>query len=416
MNQRLLALFVLLCAVLSVIAAPVDSNILEARALKKTVAKPAAKPVAKPVVAAKPPVVAAKPPVVAAKPPVVAAKPPAVAAKPPVVAAKPPTVAAKPPVTAPPPASCPLPARSPARRFLDYLGLRLRSSSAPCPPTLTGSTSTTPTPTTPVDPASKAAAKAAKASAKAAKASAAASKASAKAAASASAAALKRPTTGVVSNPPTKAVQCTNLEGGLTAIPLASIEKAVQLAQAGPLVGGKKFPHAFDNREGVKVAAACAGKTLEEQAVGVDMSTFQNIPSVLSTPAFNQFRVLITTPDATGATTFCGVMTHGTSTEGKFDKDFAIFLIIYLIYSSSSSDSEGSSRASYSAITVSITVLVNTHLGAADIELQSLSVKGMSSAGNPLIASENKDDEREYQNRGRERTYNTGRAHEGGPG
>jgi hypothetical protein len=49
------------------------------------------------------------------------------------------------------------------------------------------------------------------------------------------------------------------------------------------------------------------GKTLEEQAVGPDMSTFQNIPSVLGN--FNQFRVLITTPDATtGATTFCGVV------------------------------------------------------------------------------------------------------------
>ncbi|KAJ7090696.1 hypothetical protein C8R44DRAFT_817904 [Mycena epipterygia] len=352
MNQRLLALFVLLCAVLSVIAAPVDGNILEARALKKTVAKPVAKPVVKPVakpakpvavakppvvaakppavaakppvVATKPPVVAAKPPVVAAKPPVVAAKPSVVAAKPPVVAAKPPTVAAKPP-TAPPPASCPLPARSPTRRFLEYLGLRSRSSSASCPP-LTGSTSTASTPTTPLDPAtSKAAAKAA---AKAAKAAAAAAKVSAKAAAaaaaSASAAALKRPTTGVVSNPPTNSVQCTNSAGALTAIPLASIQQAVTLAQAGPLVGGKnpaKFPHVFNNREGVKVAAACAGKTLEEQAVGVDMSTFQNVPSVLSTPAFNQFRVLITTPDATGATTFCGVMTHGTSTTGTFDKD-----------------------------------------------------------------------------------------------
>jgi hypothetical protein len=57
----------------------------------------------------------------------------------------------------------------------------------------------------------------------------------------------------------------------------------------------------------VKVATACAGKVLEEQAVGPDMSEFQNIPSVLSN--FNQFRVLITTPDTTtGATTFCGVV------------------------------------------------------------------------------------------------------------
>lgn len=59
----------------------------------------------------------------------------------------------------------------------------------------------------------------------------------------------------------------------------------------------------------MKIAAACVGKTLEEQAVGPDMSKFQNIPSVLKTKDFNQFRVLITTPDATtGATTFCGVV------------------------------------------------------------------------------------------------------------
>jgi hypothetical protein len=58
--------------------------------------------------------------------------------------------------------------------------------------------------------------------------------------------------------------------------------------------------------QGVKVASACVGKTLEEQAVGPDMSTFSNVPSVLKN--FNQFRVLITTPDATGATTFCGVV------------------------------------------------------------------------------------------------------------
>jgi hypothetical protein len=51
------------------------------------------------------------------------------------------------------------------------------------------------------------------------------------------------------------------------------------------------------------------GQTLEEQAVGVNMATFQNIPSVFKTPAFNQFRVIITRPDATtGATTFCGVV------------------------------------------------------------------------------------------------------------
>jgi len=163
---------------------------------------------------------------------------------------------------------------------------------------------------------------AAKAAAKASKASAAAAKVSAKAAAAAAAEAAKRKV-GPVSNAPSKAVSCGDVNGAQVEIPLAAIKTAVKLAQAGPLVGGKnpvKFPHGFNNREGVKVASACAGKTLEEQAVGPDMSTFQNIPSVLSN--FNQFRVLITTPDATtGATTFCGVMTHGTSTTGTFDKD-----------------------------------------------------------------------------------------------
>jgi hypothetical protein len=58
----------------------------------------------------------------------------------------------------------------------------------------------------------------------------------------------------------------------------------------------------------VKVAAACAGKALEEQAVGPDMSAFVNQPAVLKAPSFNQFRVVITTPDATTGATFCGVL------------------------------------------------------------------------------------------------------------
>jgi hypothetical protein len=59
----------------------------------------------------------------------------------------------------------------------------------------------------------------------------------------------------------------------------------------------------------VNIAPVCVGQTLEEQAVGVNMATFRNIPSVFKTPAFNQFRVIITRPDATtGATTFCGVV------------------------------------------------------------------------------------------------------------
>ncbi|KAJ7432930.1 hypothetical protein FB451DRAFT_1196695 [Mycena latifolia] len=110
--------------------------------------------------------------------------------------------------------------------------------------------------------------------------------------------------------------------GGLTEIPVESILEAVGLAQAGPLMVGDKFPHAFTNvkKKEVNVPAACkAPRTLEEHAVGVDMSTFKNEPAVLKTSDFNQFRVLITTPDATGATIFCGVMTHGLSEVGAFD-------------------------------------------------------------------------------------------------
>ncbi|KII94956.1 hypothetical protein PLICRDRAFT_169657 [Plicaturopsis crispa FD-325 SS-3] len=132
--------------------------------------------------------------------------------------------------------------------------------------------------------------------------------------------AAKRPV-GKVTNAPSKSVSCKGKGGTTTTIPVSSIQTAVSLAQAGPLqkAGAQKFPHPFNNREGVQVDPACQGKTLEEFAVGEDMSTFQNIPSVLGN--FNQFRVLITTPDATGNTIFCGVMTHGESTTGSFDKD-----------------------------------------------------------------------------------------------
>ncbi|KAJ7184759.1 hypothetical protein C8R46DRAFT_1026619 [Mycena filopes] len=309
------------------------------------VAKPAAQPVAKPVAPVVNPVAKPVAPVVqpVAKPIAPAAKPVAPVAKPIVPAAKP---IVKPTATAP--LSCPLPAKKPAvRRFLEYIGLFERSgtSSASCPPTTPASdplASAAPVEAS-ADPvavdsaAAKASAKAAKASAKAEQAASKAAKASAKAsaaaAASASAEAAKRPV-GAVANPPSTDVNCRDSTGSLVKIPLASIKTAVTLAQAGPLVPGAnaaKFPHTFNNREvltpsatlvlglGVNVAAECVGKTLEEQSVGVDMSTFVNIPSVISTPAFNQFRVVITTPDATGATTFCGVMTHGTLTGGNFE-------------------------------------------------------------------------------------------------
>jgi hypothetical protein len=57
----------------------------------------------------------------------------------------------------------------------------------------------------------------------------------------------------------------------------------------------------------VKIAAACQGKTLEEHAVGADMSRFVNNVNIIGQ---FPFRVLITTPDAGGDTTFCGVVCH----------------------------------------------------------------------------------------------------------
>ncbi|KAK7061438.1 hypothetical protein R3P38DRAFT_2757895 [Favolaschia claudopus] len=320
MNQRFFALFVLLFVAVAVVAAPVNigDDSLEARAAKKVavvkkpvvkkpvVAKPVAKtPVAKP--AAKPVVKPVAKPVT--KPATVpAAKP---ATKP---VTKPVTKPATKPVAAPV-TSCPIPKKTAVRRFLEYVGFARTTPVASCPTISTPSVPSVPAPAA----SAKVDKKAAKASAAAAKS---ASKSAAAAAASASAAAAKRPI-GAVANAPTRAVRCNDKTGATTDIPLAAIQTAVSLAQAGPLVVTKnavKFPHVFNNREGVRVAAACAGKVLEEQAVGPDMSTFQNIPSILGN--FNEFRVLITTPDATtGATTFCGVMTHGASTTGTFDKD-----------------------------------------------------------------------------------------------
>jgi hypothetical protein len=58
----------------------------------------------------------------------------------------------------------------------------------------------------------------------------------------------------------------------------------------------------------VNLPAACQGKRLEEHAVGPNMAQFRN--NAVSIKDFNEFRVLITQPDATGATTFCGVVCH----------------------------------------------------------------------------------------------------------
>ncbi|KAJ7148203.1 hypothetical protein C8R46DRAFT_1128011 [Mycena filopes] len=287
------------------IAAPVPNGGNDFALEVRKAAAVKAKPIAKPAAPAAKPVAPVVQPV--AKPIVPAAKPIAPVAKPPT----------KPTATAP--LSCPLPAKKPAvRRFLEYIGLFERSgtSSASCPPTTPASdplASAAPVEAS-VDPvavdsaAAKASAKAAKASAKAEQAASKAAKASAKAsaaaAASASAEAAKRPV-GAVANPPSTDVNCRDSTGSLVKIPLASIKTAVTLAQAGPLVPGAnaaKFPHTFNNRE-----------------VLTPSTTLVRIPSVISTPAFNQFRVVITTPDATGATTFCGVMTHGTLTGGNFE-------------------------------------------------------------------------------------------------
>ncbi|KAJ7500014.1 hypothetical protein FB451DRAFT_1549467 [Mycena latifolia] len=293
----------------------------------KTVATP--KTVAKPKVAAKPKTVAtpktAAKPKVAAKPktvttPKAATKPKAVSK--PQTATKP-TTAAKKPAT-----SCPVPARKPkpaVRRFLEYIGLRARSDPEDdgLPPFDSDDDSP---PCTPISD-EKSAKKAAKNAKQLQDAKDKADKVAAAEAAKAAAEAAKRPV-GVVNNRPTKAVQCTNKSGALETVALVDIEEAVRLAQAGPLVPGnnaKKFPHVFNNvifgttQEEVNIPAVCRGKALEEQAVGKDMkANFKNEPAVFQTDAFNQFRVLITTPDAKGATTFCGVMTHGALGTGGF--------------------------------------------------------------------------------------------------
>jgi hypothetical protein len=59
--------------------------------------------------------------------------------------------------------------------------------------------------------------------------------------------------------------------------------------------------------QAVKTAAVCQGKTLEEHAVGENMNAFRNNVNII--PRY-LFRVVITTPDANGDTTFCGVVCH----------------------------------------------------------------------------------------------------------
>ncbi|KAJ7676373.1 hypothetical protein B0H17DRAFT_1080245 [Mycena rosella] len=140
---------------------------------------------------------------------------------------------------------------------------------------------------------------------------------------------------GAVANAPSKAVVCKTRpskkgKGGKSVVvPLADIEEAVRLARTVPAVERPFFPHVFSNfvqsktgKLEVNVAQVCAGKKLLEHAVGVGMGTFKNSMDGINDPKFNKFRVVITRPDANGATTFCGVMTHGpASTANKFDNE-----------------------------------------------------------------------------------------------
>jgi hypothetical protein len=61
--------------------------------------------------------------------------------------------------------------------------------------------------------------------------------------------------------------------------------------------------------QGVKIADPCQGDTvtLEEHPVGAGMARFINNSNVIRQ---FPFRVVITTPDANGDTTFCGVVCH----------------------------------------------------------------------------------------------------------
>ncbi|KAJ6522351.1 hypothetical protein DFH09DRAFT_1372731 [Mycena vulgaris] len=254
---------------------------------KKPAAKKAPAPAKKPA-AKKAPVPAKKP--TAKKAPVPAKKP--AAKKAPVPAKKPAPIPAKkvPAQKSAPVISCPIPPRkqkTPVRRFLEYIGLVARSNPPACAGPSTASTSTPATPAQPPAPA-----------------------------ASASASATP-PAPVLVRNPPTKAVACQNnkVKGKTNAVFVADIKEAVELARTKPIQTDTTFPHVFRNTDKVKFTEpACVNaprNTLLEHAVGRDMKTkFRNIAGRFGTD-FGQFRVVITTPDANGATTFCGVITHG---------------------------------------------------------------------------------------------------------
>nr|GAT57202.1 predicted protein [Mycena chlorophos] len=136
-----------------------------------------------------------------------------------------------------------------------------------------------------------------------------------------------KPPVGTVANKPTKNVKCTNSKGGQTIVTTANLLLAITRAQETPVFDQTRpltkgfFPHVFNNKirsattgrlvaEVNLPAGPCQTEELIEQAVGTkSMKQFSN-----SIREDFPFRVVITKPDSKGDTTFCGVITHGTST------------------------------------------------------------------------------------------------------
>ncbi|KAJ7926931.1 hypothetical protein B0H13DRAFT_1861697 [Mycena leptocephala] len=265
-------------------------------ATKKKLAVPAKKQAAKkkvPVAAKKPAAVPAKKvPIAAKKPARVPAKKVPVAAKKsaPIPTKKVPVATKKVPAQKSAPAtSCPIPPRkpkTPVRRFLEYINLLARTNPPPCTGPPTDSTST---PALPATPAEESVSE------------------------SAAPVAPPPPPPVLVRNKPVKGVSCqTKSKGKKNAVFLADIQEAVELARTKPIKTDKTFPHVFSNFEKVAFTEPdCLNaprNTLLEHAVGRDMKTkFRNDAGRFG-DVFGQFRVIITTPDANGATTFCGVV------------------------------------------------------------------------------------------------------------
>ncbi|KAF7299823.1 hypothetical protein HMN09_00989000 [Mycena chlorophos] len=178
----------------------------------------------------------------------------------------------------------------------------------------------------PAEPAAEEPPKAAKSSKGKGKAAAAEEPAAAPAAAPAAPAAPAKAPVGTVANKPTKSVKCTNSKGGQTTVATQNLLLAITRAQETAVFDQTKastkgfFPHVFNNKirsattgrlvaEVNFPAGPCQTEQLIEQAVGANMQKFSN-----SIREDFPFRVVITKPDSKGDTTFCGVITHGTST------------------------------------------------------------------------------------------------------